>query len=476
MRREEGVALVLALGILVVLSMTVTTLLYSATSNERAGYRSKADQIAFALAEAGINNSMSVLANPANNALNSTLLPNRTSQYEGGTVEWSGVLDQPNAVWTLTAIGRTRGGVVAKRQLNARVPVYPTFTQPLNNPAWNYIYSRGTGNVCDMTIGQTVNILSPLYVEGNLCLQNQARISSGPLTVFGSLTMSQNANAVGSAAAPLVEARIRNGCKWTNNPSHNPCRNGSGASGNDNVWATVLNNQPVTTSPPVPLWDDWYLNASPGPYYPCTSPTGIVPTFDTDQGSVPDLTRRNNSVAAVFNLTPASAYSCRTAGGELSWDPVTRVLTANGTIFIDGSVKVENGLTNTYTGSATLYVSGTALIKNSKLCVVVSGSNCTVSGWNPNGRMLVIVANGQGGQVPADTSVQLVSAHFQGAIYATAAIDVSTTSLVDGPLDGAPVKLGQSSGSNFPGFTIVPVGMPGNPAVYAQPGTPQIYG
>jgi hypothetical protein len=54
------------------------------------------------------------------------------------------------------------------RTLTAKVPVIPTYTQPLNNPAWNFIYSRGTGQTCDMTIANSVLVQSPLYVAGNL--------------------------------------------------------------------------------------------------------------------------------------------------------------------------------------------------------------------------------------------------------------------------------------------------------------------
>jgi len=72
-------------------------------------------------------------------------------------------------------------------------------------------------------------------------------------------------------------------------------------------------------------------------------------------------------------------------------------------------------------------------------------------------------------------SVQLVSAYAQGAIYATNAIDLGTTSQFDGPLDGQTVMLGQSTSSYFPGFSFVPAGMPGNPEVYAQPQPPQLY-
>jgi hypothetical protein len=151
------------------------------------------------------------------------------------------------------------------------------------------------------------------------------------------------------------------------------------------------------------------------------------------------------------------------------------VLKVAGTIFIDGSVKIENGSVNSYDGYATIYLSGTLLIKNSKLCALISGSACTTAGWNPNARMIVFVVNGSGGQLAAGNGIELVSGGFQGALYATNAIDIGTTSLSEGPLNGRPVRLGQSSGSSFPGFTLVPAGMPGNPSVYAQPGSPESF-
>ena len=161
--------------------------------------------------------------------------------------------------------------------------------------------------------------------------------------------------------------------------------------------------------------------------------------------------------------------------------PRPRSSTANGTIFIDGSAQIQNGAVNTYTGSATIYISGTLLIKNSSMCQAKSGSTCTTSGWDPAQRMLVFVVNGNGSggspqsQVSGGDSVQLVSAYAQGALYATNAIDLGTTSQFDGPLDGSTVMLGQSTSSFFPGFTFVPAGMPGNPEVYAQPQPPQLY-
>jgi hypothetical protein len=369
------------------------------------------------------------------------------------------------------------------RTLTAKVPVVPTYTQPLNNPSWNFIYARGTGQTCDMTIANSVLVQSPLYVAGNLCLTNTSAITAGPLIVQGSLTMSQSANYAGTSGTPLNQLGVRNGCQWKNNAAHNPCQQGAGSSGFDNVYATTITNTPATTAAPTVDWDAWYLNANPGPYYPCLTTSGTPPTFDTDQGSAtsPNIAKRNNSITTVQDLTPSTSYTCKGSAGELSWNATTKVLTANGTIFIDGSAQIQNGSVNTYTGSATIYISGTLLIKNSKMCQAVASGACTTSGWDPAQRMLVFVVNGVAGstapmnQVSNGDSVQLVSANAQGALYATGNIDLGTTSNFDGPLDGANVILGQSTSSSFPGLSFVPAGMPGNPEVYAQPQAPQLY-
>jgi Tfp pilus assembly protein PilX len=503
LRRQDGITLIMAIGVLGVLTMAGTSLIYYSSTNARMAALSEDKSSAYDLAEAGINEMMAILSRPENNALNKYILGEQsngtvthtTQTYDGGTVEWWGTLSQSvtgASTWTLTSVGKVKNptGATASqvtRTLSAKVPVVPSYTQPLNNPSWNFIYSRATGSTCDMTIQQSVLVNSPLYVAGNLCLENTAAISAGPLVVHGSLTMTQSANYAGTSSTPLNQLHVKNGCKWKNNAQHNPCQQGDGASGFDNVWATVLDNTPASSPAPAPDWDAWYLNANPGPYYSCLTTSGTPPAFDNDQGSAtsPSATHRNNSLTTVQDLTPSSSYTCQGSGGTLSWNASTHVLTANGTIFIDGSAKINNGAVNTFTGSATIYVSGTLLIKSSKMCQATTGSGssmtCTTTGWNPAEKMLVFVVNGNGSggspqsQVSAGDSVQVVSAYAQGALYGTNAIDLDTTSQFDGPLDGSTVKLGQSTSSSFPGLSFVPAGMPGNPEVYAQPQAPQLY-
>jgi hypothetical protein len=358
--------------------------------------------------------------------------------------------------------------------ISVDVGVDPSYSQPLNNMAWNYIWAKSTGSTCDMTIGQSVNVATPLYVEGNLCLQNSATIGSGPLVVKGSLTMSQKANGVGTPSAPINEAHIGGSCQYWNKAANFPCKGSP-----DNVYARTLDRNVPSLEPPTADWSKWYLNADPGPYYPCAEQSGTPPVFDNDQGSAasPDPTKRNNSVLTVFELTPSLSYSCKTAGGELSWDAASHVLTVQGTVYIDGSAVIANGGTDTYSGQGSLYVTGTLLIKNTKLCAVADASgNCTTNGWDPNSRLLVFAADGNGGQVPVGDSIQLVSAIFQGALYGTNAIENDTTSSVIGPMIGSTVILGQSVTTAFPAIRIVPTGMPAlENTIYAQPRPPSGY-
>ena len=469
----------MALGISTVLAIVGTTAITYTTSSARTASHSTADQKAYALAEAGVNDAMAVLSLPSNNALDPYLLPPTTVAYDGGTVTYSGTLDQGSGTWSITSTGLMRNPTgpntsPVRRTLGVNVGIDPSYSQPLNNMAWNYIWAKATGSTCDMTIGQSVNVATPLYVEGNLCLQNSATIGSGPLVVKGSLTMTQKANGVGLPSTPINEAHIGGACQYWNKAADYPCKGSP-----DNIYARTLDQNVPPLTPPTADWAKWYLNANPGPYYPCVDKSGTPPVFDNDQGSAstPDAAKRDNSVLTVFDLTPGLSYSCKTGGGELSWDASAHVLTVKGTVYIDGSVVVDNGGTDTYDGQGSLYVSGTILIKNTKLCAVADGSgNCSVAGWDPNSRLLVLVADGKGGQVPVYDSIQLVSAIFQGALYGTNAIENDTTSSVIGPMIGSTVILGQSVTTSFPAIRIVPTGMPAlQNTIYAQPRAPSGY-
>ena len=477
---QRGFVLPLALATMSVLGIVITSALYYATRNFTSSAHSSANQDAYTLAEAGINNAMAVLSNPDNNAVNPSLLPSsvdaaNVSTYTDGFVKWWGTLDLRTTTWSLSATGYVRNpaspGGYTTRTIGVTTHVRASFMYPANNPAWNYIMSLQTGSPsgCDMSLENSMNMQSPLYVAGNLCLQTPSQVSAGPLVVRGSMKLDVNTN-VGSAAAPISEAHVGLGCSYKGGSWNSPC------SSSDKVWAQVSDANPPLITPPTANMDYWYANASPGPRIPCSIVSGTPPTLDNDNV-------RNTSVTTVFNLTPpTSDYTCKTAGGELSWNHTTKILTLLGTIFIDGSVSVNYGYQNVpiqYNGQAALYLSGTFLVSNTKFCGGISsdGTNCDFNAWNPNTEMLVVVANGLGGQVPAGDSIQVVNGYFQGGLFASGgAIELDTTSNVEGPEIANTEIIGQKVTAHaFPLITEIPVGAPGVPVVYAQPDPPSGY-
>ena len=112
--------------------MTLTAVIQYTTSNSRNSTRSKADQIAYSLAEAGLANGAAVLSKPSNNALDPNVLPssrpdasnpahaNYISQYEGGTVKWWGVLTGHQ--WIMHGVGYVTTRPARPRSSAARRP------------------------------------------------------------------------------------------------------------------------------------------------------------------------------------------------------------------------------------------------------------------------------------------------------------------------------------------------------------------
>ena len=491
LRTEEGFVLPVALGILAVLSIAVVVVVDSSSSSARSSTRSGGDKVAFALAEAGVNNSMAVLNLPTNNALKQQTLVScagdaestwNRSDYEGGYVLWCGTFNASGAYWDVSAVGKVRnpnGTKTIERRIGARVVVTPTYTQPLNNPAWNYIFSTRTGNTCDQYLSNNVGGGSRFYVTGNLCLNNNVGISSSTLIVGGNLDLANNAFVGASTSIDTrVETYVGGDCRYGG---------GSWADCNGNQdakrvyskrdppsYVVGVNGTAPVIAVPTSDFANWYANSIPGPSSPCTTVSGTTPVFDNDA-------LRNASVTSIFELTPATSYTCRVGpagspSGELSWNATTKALTVSGTIYIDGSVRVNNGALNQYNGQATLYLSGTFLL-NGKLCGGVSGGQCDFNAWNPNTEMLTVVANGIGGQVPESSSISVENnGQFQGGLFATGSINFSNNSKSDGPMVGTEIVMANNMTSDsFPTITTVPVGMPGNPAVYAQPNPPQMF-
>src|SRR5438034_11099955 len=84
LRRQDGITLVMAVGILGVLTISGATLIYYCSTNARSVSYSAANGSAYDLAESGIDEMMAVLSKPDNNALHKYLLG---EQANGNTTQ-----------------------------------------------------------------------------------------------------------------------------------------------------------------------------------------------------------------------------------------------------------------------------------------------------------------------------------------------------------------------------------------------------
>ena len=532
MANEQGFALVIALAVTVVFSMTVVTVIESASSNSRSSDRSKGRVSAYTLAEAGINNAASILsksnpydehllhpqgsyqpadcASPPANPTGATLLGNTCSPYswtyDGGTTTMWGWFDMTSSSWTITSTGTVRNAFASastQRTLTATVHVRAEASQINVVAAWNYVFVKDTTpNVCNVTLDNTTTLSSSLYVEGNLCFKNSAGVSEPDptdpvfLEVRGKLVWLSGASRGVGIASPLqtiTSAKIGGGCTTGSVASTaHTCSPSSPTndyfyvkSGGYSTTAPAI-NAPVLTSAD---WDGYYQNATISRLKPCNS--GGLPgtSFDND-------TTRNTSLPSTFVLTAGSNYTCQTTVngkvvGELDWNSSTRILQVRGTVFIDGNLSIDgvvkyrgvnaNGAHPAGTdgsdgegGMMVMYVSGTVSMTN-------TGVFC---GWN----MTNDTSAYSGGTcdfsawTPGTSMFMFIAgggvtlnqgSYFQGAIYTAGSVTLGQSAQTEGPIIAGSITLGQSVKMKpLPGLADLPLGAPGNPNTSGVPEAP----
>jgi Tfp pilus assembly protein PilX len=516
LRDERGQSLVIALLVMTFLAIALGTVMFFSAGNQRNANYQKAAQVATSLAEAGVNNAVSVLSNPSNScclevAPGSTgaVLPGsfataNPSTYNGNTVKWWGTLDtnapwngtaNGNAVWTVygqasvpNPTGPSAAAIV--KRVSAQVHVNAPLPASFNVGVWNTVYSPfGPSVGCDTSIGQGITIAVPVYVGGNLCMGQNAVISK-PVYVGGFLSFQNKQGSIGSNNATINSAHVGGYCQVSSGGQVNPCKSEpvQGNQPNTNIWVTGAPNNLtgvasdfVGITAPQICWNGtqgaaacgsntpaggWYTFATPGPLHPCPAgSTGAYPTFDTD-------TVWNDTLQATpFNLTPAASYTCKIPGqGELSWDATNRVLTVAGTIFFDGSVTMttSGNAPITYKGwgsngactqigdcQSVIYASGDISIVSERLCAVLNAqaSDCAWNSWDPNKKMIIFASNG-----PTGVTVGPSQTSFQGGLYATNTVATGQGAVTEGPLVSGTktVVLGQQFGGTFPPVTIAP--------------------
>jgi len=527
LRDEAGQALVLAIIVMGILAVGVSTVLTFTSGNQRNASYSKATQLATSLASSGIDNAAAVLstaAQPTSSSnvnlipstactssgatsplLPSTLATASSQSYTTGSVKWWGKFetqsDCQNWIWTLhsqATVSNPSGaaGSTIVKTATAQVQVNPPTPKSFQVGVWNTVYSPfGPSAGCDTSIGQGITIDVPVYVGGNLCMGQNAVITK-PVYVGGFLTFNNKQGHIGSSGSgnTIPYAHVGSYCQVSSGSQVNPCKSEpvGGSNPNTNIWVTGaptnLTGVPAyftTISAPTICWGPntctgdpvggWYSVASPGPLHPCTTTAGTPPTFDNN-------TVMDGSVATVFNLTPAASYTCRTAQGELSWNATTRVLTVVGTIFVDGSITMTTSGNSpiTYNGTAhggtcsavsdcqsVIYATGDISINSEKLCAYLNnaGNDCdwANTNWDPNKKILIFASNG-----PTGVTVGPSQTSFQGGLYATNTVSTGQSAVTEGPLVSGTktVVLGQQFGGTFPAITILPLSIQSPPGQF----------
>jgi Tfp pilus assembly protein PilX len=462
---DEGIALPMALGFMMVMSIALVTTLELTRSGQTSSNVSKADRTALGVAEAGLHHAQALLeasSTPTSPAvLPSSCAASPTENADGGTFCYWGSLS--GNTWTINArstVPNPSGGESITHDVSQQINVTVPTSTTADNPAWNYLFSDSpTG--C-MSITSSVTIKQKVYARSDLCLNSSARIlaEAQEVSVGGRITTNSSAS-IGASGTPLPTLNIgatSPGCKYGTYGGSGyayPC---DGAT--HRVYAATQNHTvPNVTKPPIDL-NYWYLNAKPGPSHPCTTYTGTPPVFDTN-GSM-------DNTSTTVNLI-GSAYSCTVAGGgTISWvpgNPGTLTMSDDFTMFVDGDITMSGSTKARVVGRGTIYTSGRIRLDSStQICAVFSGGGCNVGAgaWDPDVAMLTMVAGSGTPGLPSDTySIELnSSAQWQGGLYAVGDYLQTSSVIAQGPVIARQIYYDSSTGTVSAPFDDLTPGAP----------------
>ena len=447
LKDESGVALVMAIGILAVLMVTGASLVYYAGSSVQHSERSVDDTRALALGEAGMNYARSILWNAAD-PTSATAVTSGTVTLEGGTVTYSATYDSATQTWTVTGTGTQAspiaGGAPLTRTVSSQVQITPGSSW---DPAWGYLFADTSG--CT-NLKNSITIDAPVYVRGDLCMENSATITSDLVQVRGKVQIKDTA-AIGTVSVPVHDVQVASGCRYPWSGTYvSPC----GTS--QRVYKTNFSSTvPNITKPSVNL-SHWYSNAKPGPSS-ATCTTGSFPG-QFDNNSTLD---RSNGTQYLF---PSTAYDCQVrdvAGallGRIAYTPGTPgTFTIYGVVFFDGKLELNGNKTVVYSGRGTIYATDEIKFQNYVSLCPVAG--CNSASWDPDTTILGFV-----GGASSDSGVLIENnTTFHGSIYVVNDYFQKNSVTVCGPVIAQELFIENGSLNCYVPFGDLPPGAPGAP-------------
>ena len=481
----------MALIIITTLGILTAAMASLVASNDHAFGRDRQETLAFNSAEAGINYGVAEIVRTYDST--GAAAPNATIGSAGspvvapaktGNAGWwavkTAVVPATNPVtykWVIYAKATSPNGNVV-RMVSADLPsAYHPGTPVPTSTAWHYGLFVANPTTCFGPQGNA-DITISVYVNGNICVGSTGNISEptgssgGTIHVYATGTVQLSSGGKVGAASKKIADITSTGCKDKNGT---PCNNQNAT----NVYAIQYNGvAPKLTKPPVPA--GIYTSAD-WSHPTCISTSGYT-TFTFDSNSSADL-----SLGTVGNsqLFPSSKYDCTVYDashtnivGRLAWDPATQVWTAQGLIYIDGSVQISSNtqisyqtpmLNSTWGKTAGMYIAGSVTTNGgSSLCGPGStggSGTCTPIKWNPTlGVLFITVLN----QANAGVGWQMNgNAVYQVALYIDkGSYSNSGNAYVVGPViaDSAVIK-GTSTSTDVPDVpSLIPGGTTVSPA------------
>lgn len=454
LQSEDGIALLMSVWFTVILLAVAGSLIYYSTANSSSASTAQANQKAFNLAEAGLNEGISILYNSSTQNSQSAL-PSAcctgadTTTYAGSTINWWGTWNAASSTWTVYGKGTVPApvsGSNAVRSVYQQVRIGSNGATVAGNPAWGYIFSDNKNGSC-LSLANSVQINDPLYATGNMCMDNssQVRSTASPVTVAGTLQITSSAS-MGLSTGHLDTFHTGGGCRYGTTGSFTyPCTT------TQHVYVDHPDQIIASVSKPSVDMAGTYTSAAPGPTHACTSGS-FPPGFDNDS-------TRNTSKGTV-NILTSSAYDCVFASGgstvgEIKWTPASNALYIKGVVFIDGNIDMAGSQKVDYTGRGSIYANGYIKLWGSEqFCAARNAGSCdyTTGAWDPEQILLCWVA---GSYVDLGQSMQL-----QGAIYAVTDYTQGSSVKVQGPIVANNLTLTSSGQSKWLPFNTLADGMP----------------
>jgi hypothetical protein len=500
---EQGVALVLAVLIIAIITIAASSAIFFTTGSQSHGYRTKSGFTAYSLAQAALSAATEQLTThyydssgqPHDNTTTLTQMaswaangsqrsPSSSSSCTTSPVSscmtWSSILECPSgitcsagapsvvvtgvekAIWHVTGVGvvpNPTGSGSISRSITIDVPVNaPPGKTGIVGTIYDSIYSGGTGNPCDMNMSQGVSFVAPVYVVGNLCINNpQAGVFyPGTLHVGGYLYIKNGA--VGTAANPVTDLEVRGACNGTQQMT-------------PTCVSTLFKPAPPPT---VNYWTDGsngiYVNpdASGNPSFP------DQPTEDfasrAIEGSPYTCTGVETLGTNPFDPGPLTGdYSCTAPSGSITWNHSTQTLTIAGNVYIYGALTTPSNEKINFSGIGGIFVDGAVTFgNNTAICVNGWSGNHDCNGgsnWDTSKNFLMIFGRG---------SITGANLGLQGGLYSQQNIDFGSGQTdIYGPLIGSQLLIpGQQAATTFPVITQLITTWPNTPQPYWTLGAP----